>query len=254
MEENVPVAWLCGHVARGQALVSELLSLSDRLPPALTSPSPRHAAVLLDFSYLRDADAAEAACEASEALRGAWEEVRRAAAAPARALFRLLAAVAEQHRQLAAFCAELDGGGFTSHTLEEVVRGGESKQLLLEALALAVQLPLLLDERVEGPTRERLVVAHLRCAGRSEQEAAGCEQVVRLARASGRLALSQPAHRPRGWPESYLARFPLPADALALLLGRLRLDDVYGVQAHFPGPSQRGAALAAQAAPAFLLL
>ena len=253
-ENNEPAEWLVTHVARQQLLLVELLAATERLPVEFVSPTARHEPVLFDFSYLRSAEALDARVEASEALSGAWEEVRRRCSRSLARFYRLLAAVTVAHAALLRFLADLDAGVYTSHTLEEVLREREGRQLLLEALQLATQLPLLLELRVEGKTRERLVVAHLRCVGTSEAEVPHCEQVVRLARSSGYACASAPELRPQGWPEDYLSRFPLPPDCVQLVLGRLRMEDVYGGAAHFPSPGHRAAALAAQAAATYLLL
>jgi len=66
-----------------------------------------------------------------------------------------------------------------AHSLEALLRGGEARQLLVEALSLCAQLPLLLDARLGGRPRERLVVAHLRCRG-GAPDAPRLDEVVRL--------------------------------------------------------------------------
>ena len=165
----------------------------------------------------------------------------------------LFANIARFHADTLRFLGDLDSGAFVACSVEELLRRAESRQLLLECCAFCAALPLLLDARVEGRVRERLVVAHLRFRGTAESEVPYVEQVVRVARTSG-YSHAQPALRPRGYPEEYLARFPLPPDLLQLLLGRLRLEDVYGAQTHWPSPAHRGTALALQGAHAFLLL
>ena len=52
-EENTASGALCALVARGQALLVELLRLSDRVPPPFRAGAPpKYAAVLFDFAYL----------------------------------------------------------------------------------------------------------------------------------------------------------------------------------------------------------
>ena len=142
---------------------------------------------------------------------------------------------------------------YVAHSLEALLRDSEPRQLLVEALSLCALLPLLLDARLEGGVRERLVVAHLRASGSADSEVPDIEAVVRLCRSTG-YDHAQPAVRPRGYPEDYLARFKMPPDVVHLLLGRLRLDDVYNCTAHFPAPTHRSAALATQGAAAYVLL
>ena len=79
------------------------------------------------------------------------------------------------------------------------------------------------------------------------------EEVVRLCRTTG-YDKAEPAKRPRGYPEEYLSRFPFPERLLLMVVGRLRLDDVYGGIAHYPLPEHRSTALAQQACHAYVLL
>ena len=157
------------------------------------------------------------------------------------------------HGDTLRFLADLDAGVYVAHSLEALLRDSEPRQLLVEALSQCALLPLLLDARLEGGVRERLVVAHLRASGSADAEVPDIEAVVRLTRSTG-YDHAQPAARPRGYPEDYLARFKMPPDVVHLLLGRLRLDDVYNCTAHFPAPTHRSAALATQAAAAYVLL
>ena len=66
-EENTASGALCALVARGQALLVELLRLSDRVPPPFRAGAPpKYAAVLFDFAYLK---ARAARCAAGALLR-----------------------------------------------------------------------------------------------------------------------------------------------------------------------------------------
>jgi Hereditary spastic paraplegia protein strumpellin len=49
-----------------------------------------------------------------------------------------------------------------------------------------------------------------------------------------------------GYPESFLARLPVPQDVIGPLLSRLRSDDVYTQILHYPSPEHRSTALAQQ--------
>ncbi len=124
----------------------------------------------------------------------------------------LFVGITRFHADTVHFLEDLDAGAYVAHTLEELLRGVESRQLLVEALTLCALLPLLLDARLEGAVRERLVVAHIRFRGTADAEVPHVESVVRLTRATGYLH-TQPALRPRGYPEDFLARFSVRARA-----------------------------------------
>ena len=51
--DNVCGRTLLTLVARGSAILAELLRLSNHIPPALTSPDSKYAPILHDFRYLK---------------------------------------------------------------------------------------------------------------------------------------------------------------------------------------------------------
>lgn len=125
---------------------------------------------------------------------------------------------------------------YIQHTLEGILKDTESRQLLVESLSLFGTMLLLLDECFDGPVRERVVVTFLRSKGTSDIP--NIEDVVRLCRVTG-YSRAEPLKRPRGYPEEYLARFQFPDHVLLMLVGRLRLDDLYNGIAHYPLPEHR---------------
>jgi WASH complex subunit strumpellin len=67
-------------------------------------------------------------------------------------------------------------------------------------------------------------------------------------------SLALRVQRPVNYPEEYLARFPLPPLIVAMIVARLRSDDVYNQTRVFPAPEHRSAALAAQASMLYVIL
>jgi WASH complex subunit strumpellin len=88
---------------------------------------------------------------------------------------------------LKSYFEELTGGTFVAHTLEGVLLDTEGKQLCAEALYLYGCMLMLLDVRIAGPCRERLVVAYYRYKGAGTIES--IDAVVKLCRATGRCAI-----------------------------------------------------------------
>jgi len=74
------------------------------------------------------------------------------------------------------------------------------------------------------------------------------DDIVKLCRATGYNPAAPTAASPVGYPEQYLARFPLPRKILSMIVGRLRMDDVYNQIKHYPKPEHRSRALSQQAA------
>lgn len=137
----------------------------------------------------------------------------------------------------------LDRGFYISHTTEGVFLHADGKQLLCEAFFMMCVMLILLDRRVPGPVRERIVVAHYRLKG--EGSVTTIEDVMLLCRDTGYRPGAQ--QRPPEYPEAYFARFDMPKPIVAKLMGRLRSDDIYQLQRAYPLPEHQSFALAQQA-------
>lgn len=132
----------------------------------------------------------------------------------------------------------------------------EGKQLLSEALYLYGVMLLLLEEKVPGFVRERMLIALYRLHG--DGGFINFEEVVKLCRNTGYISASFhgsfEARRPKGHPEHYFNRFPINVELVRLIIGRLQTDDVYLMANSFPNPDHRSTRLASQAAYLFVIL
>ncbi|KAJ1470741.1 WASH complex, subunit strumpellin [Baffinella frigidus] len=139
----------------------------------------------------------------------------------------------------------------------------------------------LLDNRIEGPVRERMLISYYRYKGSSEN----LTKVSNLCRSSGYLPSSAkrpanypedlfarvapPQHvvlmravlpvplstkRPANYPEDLFARVAPPQHVVLMVVNRLRSDDIYNQMAQWPSPDHRCTALASQAAILYIVL
>ena len=129
-------------------------------------------------------------------------------------------------------------------SINDILQNQDGRQLLTEAFHLYGLMLWLLEERIPGPVRERIVIAYLRCEG--EAKLSNFKQVVKLVRATDRSAVK--------YRESYFARIRLPKDVLEMIISRLQQEDLYLQNRAFPSPSHKSTALANQASMLFLLL
>lgn len=147
----------------------------------------------------------------------------------------------------------------------------EGCQLIVEALVLHGILLLLLEHRLEGDLREKLVVAYTRCKGTSDLP--NFEIICTLCRAlppqpqsafssiSSFAPFFQSPMVPTlstmftmTRPEELFAHLPLPKAVVSTVIGRLRADDIHHQIRHYPNPEHRWAALNSQAGFIFVLL
>lgn len=254
-------------VSTGQALVAELLRLSDRVPAAFHDS--RYAPLLFDLRYLKSPELFEQRVEANDELLALDEELRDAFLPLLERFYLLFHGIVRYHRDL---LSSLDGEGeghdLASSALDTLLDTDDGRQLLVEALLLHGLLFLLLEHRIPGSLRERLLVAFYRNKG---GEAHNFDAVCSLCRAappvpvSGMAAmavalLQAPAPAVPSTmltvvrPEELFARFPLPKFVVLTIIERLRGGDIYNAVRHFPRPEHRTTALSAQAGALLVLL
>lgn len=252
-EENATALHsLTGLVSRAQALVAELLRLSDRVPPSFVpEQQPKYADVLFDFRYLKTTEAHEERVESSAALLDLDDEFRENNLPLVERFFTLFDRIVRWHADFIRFLDDVDDGVYIQHTLEGILADADGKQLTVEAAATFGLILVLLDERFDPLLRERVVIAYYRHKGASDIP--NIDDVIALCRRTGYDRL-KPETRPKGYPEEYFARFALPRRFVESVVGRLRLDDVYNQIGHYPNPDHRSAALAQQASALYLVL
>ena len=68
-------------------------------------------------------------------------------------------------KDLLQFFADLEDGYFMQHSLDGLLMDVDGKQLLSEAVYLYGVMLLLLDQKIEGNVRERMIVSYMRYQG-----------------------------------------------------------------------------------------
>jgi WASH complex subunit strumpellin len=241
-------------VSRGNAIIAELLRLSENVPEVFSNPG-QYAGILHGFEYLQHAEELEAVIEASADLVDLDEDFATNHLPLLERFFALFLSVYRYRKDLDRYLADLEEGVFIQHTFEGVLFQTDGKQLLTEALYVYGVILLLMDRRIEGVVRERMLVAYIRYKG--ESDILHVDQVCRLCRRTGYLPPSA-AHpegkRPADYPEDYFARFGFEEDVVEMVIGRLRSDDLYLQLPGYPDPSHRSTALATQAGMLYVIL
>ncbi|EHB02010.1 Strumpellin [Heterocephalus glaber] len=121
---------------------------------------------------------------------------------------------------------DLNGGIYIQQTLETVLLNEDGKQLLCEALYLYGVMLLVIDHKIEGEVRERMLVSYYRYSAARSSADSNMDDICKLLRGTGYS--SQPgAKRPPNYPESYFQRVPVNEAFISMVIGRLRSDDIY---------------------------
>ncbi|TRZ00445.1 hypothetical protein DNTS_004045, partial [Danionella cerebrum] len=205
---------LCGQavlriVSRGNAIIAELLRLSDFIPAG-----PEY--------Y-------EGKLEAKPELQDLDEEFREN---NIEILTRFYLAFESVHKyvvDLIRYLDDLNEGVYIQQTLETC-----------EALYLYGVMLLVIDQKMEGEVRERMLVSYYRYSAARSSADSNLDDICKLLRSTG-FSSHAGAKRPQNYPESYFQRVPISSTFISMVSA-------------YPLPEHRSTALATQAAMLYVCL
>eukprot|EP00758_Cryptobia_borreli_P002857 Tbor_TRINITY_DN3345_c1_g2::TRINITY_DN3345_c1_g2_i1::g.23449::m.23449/K18464/RTSC, SPG8; WASH complex subunit strumpellin len=157
--------------ARGNAIIAELLRLSEYIPNVFREPakSPEYANIICDFKYFSFQDNFEKTIQDSAELLQRDEDFRVTHIELLDRFFKLFRGVYGYVMELNRFVEEIREGLYISQSIETILTNSDGKQLLCEIFHLYGVMLLLLDYRIGGKTREYLIVSYIRYKGAGEQ-------------------------------------------------------------------------------------
>ncbi|KAL3192578.1 hypothetical protein MRX96_058992 [Rhipicephalus microplus] len=256
-ENNACGQTLLHLVSRGNAIVAELLRLSDVVPSIFKLDNRKDVAeygdILLDYSYFKVIDQFENKIEANDQLQDRDEELRENYIDILTRFYLAFESIHKYTIDLNRFLEDLDEGIFIQQSLESVLVNDDGKQLMCEALFLCGVILLVVDQKIEGIVRERMLVAYYRYSAQRTSDESNFDDVCKLLRSTG-FSSATGAKRPANYPEDYFRRVTLNETYISMVLGRLRSDDVYNQISAYPLPEHRSMALATQAAMLYVVL
>ncbi|TSK20198.1 WASH complex subunit 5 [Bagarius yarrelli] len=240
---------LCGQailriVSRGNAIIAELLRLSDFIPTVFRlkdkNDQQKYGDIISDFSYFKGPEYYETKLEAKPELQDLDEEFREN---NIEILSRFYLAFESVHKyivDLIRYLDDLNEGVYIQQTLETVLLNEDGKQLLCEALYLYGVMLLVIDQKIEGEVRERMLVSYYRYSAARSSADSNLDDICKLLRSTGYSSTSG-AKRPNNYPESYFQRVPISATFISMVSA-------------YPLPEHRSTALATQAAMLYVCL
>ncbi|KCV67711.1 hypothetical protein H696_05819 [Fonticula alba] len=242
--------------SRGNAIIAELHRLADYIPPQFRfNPSTaRQLAILFpDFTYLSTSELCEKRIQSDPELLERDASLRDSLFDIVQRFYLLFESIYKYSDDLVNVITDLQDGVFVHQSLETMMIDFKGRQLLVEALYLYGCMLLLIDQLIEGPIRERLLIAYHRY--QSDQVAvSNMVSVCQLLQSTGYLP-DPKAKRPDNYPEAFFARYRIPVDYVSFAIERLCLEDIYNTATlHYQRPEHRSAALSAQAAMMYVIL
>ncbi|XP_047409439.1 WASH complex subunit 5 [Sciurus carolinensis] len=253
---------LCGQavlriVSCGNAIIAELLRLSEFIPAVFRlkdrADQQKYGDIIFDFSYFKGPELWESKLEAKPELQDLDEEFRENNIEIVTRFYLAFQSVHKYIVDLNRYLDDLNEGVYIQQTLETVLLNEDGKQLLCEALYLYGVMLLVIDQKIEGEVRERMLVSYYRYSAARSSADSNMDDICKLLRSTGYS--SQPgAKRPPNYPESYFQRVPINEAFISMVIGRLRSDDIYNQVSAYPLPEHRSTALANQAAMLYVIL
>lgn len=86
---------------------------------------------------------------------------------------------------------------------------------------------LIVDMKIEGGLRERMLVAFHRYSAQQTSVDSNIDDVCKLLRTTGYHCRGGMVKRPPKYPEDYFSRIPISETYVEMVIGRLRSDDIY---------------------------
>uniref|UniRef100_A0A1E1XMR4 WASH complex subunit strumpellin n=1 Tax=Amblyomma sculptum TaxID=1581419 RepID=A0A1E1XMR4_AMBSC len=256
-ENNACGQTLLHLVSRGNAIIAELLRLSDVVPSIFKLDNRKdvseYGEILLDYSYFKAIEQFENKIEANDQLQDRDEELRENYIDILTRFYLAFESIHKYTIDLNRFLEDLDEGIYIQQSLESVLVNDDGKQLMCEALFLCGVILLIVDQKIEGIVRERMLVAYYRYSAQRTSDESNFDDVCKLLRSTG-FSSAPGAKRPANYPDEYFRRVTLNETYVSMVLGRLRSDDVYNQIAAYPLPEHRSMALATQAAMLYVVL
>ncbi|KAM9198615.1 WASH complex subunit 5 isoform 2-T2 [Dugong dugon] len=253
---------LCGQailriVSCGNAIIAELLRLSEFIPAVFRlkdrADQQKYGDIIFDFSYFKGPELWESKLEAKPELQDLDDEFRENNIEIVTRFYLAFQSVHKYIVDLNRYLDDLNEGVYIQQTLETVLLNEDGKQLLCEALYLYGVMLLVIDQKIEGEVRERMLVSYYRYSAARSSADSNMDDICKLLRSTGYS--NQPgARRPPNYPESYFQRVPISELFISMVIGRLRSDDIYNQVSAYPLPEHRSTALANQAAMLYVIL
>eukprot|EP01028_Stygiella_incarcerata_P009464 TRINITY_DN449_c0_g1_i1.p1 TRINITY_DN449_c0_g1~~TRINITY_DN449_c0_g1_i1.p1 ORF type:complete len:1158 (-),score=300.28 TRINITY_DN449_c0_g1_i1:279-3752(-) len=248
---------VCGHtllrlVSRGSAIIAELLRLGKHIPSVFQMDEPKFVPLLFDFQYLDSPDIVERKIEQDNDLLELDEQFRETHMPILERFYKLFESIFKYITDFNKFLQDLSDGVFIQQTFNSVLIDQQGKQLIAEAVHLYGVMLLLMDQNIDGPVRERMLMSYYRYKGPSAEEY--LDDVCRLCRSTGYKHEGPFTKYPKGYPEDYFKRIPIQKTYIKMIVGRLRDDDIYQQSEYYPSPDHRSTALAPQATMLYVIL
>ena len=146
---------ICGQellklVARGSAIIAEILRLKDYIPELYFNPleEKKYLNIIFDFSYFKNVDFYEEKIMNSVDLRNLDEEFRESYLEILERFFMLFYSIFQYISDWESYVEQVKQGVFIQHTIETILMSKEIRHLLCESIFSYGVMLILVDKLI----------------------------------------------------------------------------------------------------------
>jgi WASH complex subunit strumpellin len=250
---------ICGQellklVARGSAIIAEILRLKDYIPELYFNPTEekKYTNIIFDFSYFKNVDFYEEKIMNSVDLRNLDEEFRESYLEILERFFMLFYSIFQYISDWESYVEQVKQGVFIQHTIETILMSKEIRHLLCESIFSYGVMLILVDRLIPGTIREKIIISYYRYKGQSTIQ--NFNLLVHMFRSTGYSLNKGEEIRPKRYPVDYFSRQKIDPEVIKLIVGVIKDNDIYDQVGAYPSAEHRSHALSNQAVILFVTL
>ena len=228
-------------IARGSAIICEILRLKDFIPEPYSNPAEekQYKDIIFDFSIFNNGniDAFEEKLRTNQDLFDKDEDFRENYIELIERFYSLFDSIYQYITDWKTFVDQVNSGKFVQHTIDTILSHKELRPLFCESVFSAGVMLLLVDRLIPGAIREKLIVSYYRYKGQSTIP--HFQDIFELFAKSGYIpptSFSNPydEKRPKKYPVDYFKRCKLNIPIVEKVVGTILGNDIYDQQLAYP--------------------
>ena len=232
-------------IARGSAIICEILRLKDYIPEAYSNPieEKQYKDIIFDFSIFNygKLDAFEAKLRTNQDLFDKDEDFRENNIELIERFYSLFDSIYQYITDWTTFTTQVKQGKFVQHTIDTILTVKDLRPLFCESVFSAGVMLLLIDRLIPGPIREKIIVSYYRYKGQSTIP--HFQDIYKLFAQTGYVpptSFSNPKDevRPKKYPVDYFKRCKLNVAIIEKVIGTIVGNDIYDQKLAYPSTNE----------------
>jgi WASH complex subunit strumpellin len=239
---------VCGQellklVARGSAIIAEILRLKDYIPEFYSNSKEekKYSNIIFNFNYFENVDFHEDKIQNSVEIRNIDEEFRENYIEILERFYLLFYSIYQFITDLETYVEQVNDGIYVQHTLETILMSKEIRHLLCESVFLYGIMLLLTDRLIQGEIREKIIVSYYRYKGQSTIR--NFNVLVKMFSKTGYVYVNEKNEfyekKPKKYPVEFFERKRIDKSIVKLIIGFIKDHDIYDQIAAYPSPEHR---------------